>query len=289
MTLIAGESDIGPAPGPLQRRSHLDDTLALRNPGAIRQGVKSVLEPESSRLKTAAACALAAVVLATPPARADWEGITKTKIDPPPPAAEGVQEGKIYGKAGKLRLEMNGRMGKGAVIVDSKAKKMTMLMEDKKAFMVMDTDGPLAGRGPGMQLAASCAGEDTKGCLEAAGFKHAGSDKVNGQKATKWARDHETPRGPAHQELWTADGFKEFAVLKQVTKLAERTVTLEVEGLKKAPQPDALFEVPAGYQDLSEMMKKRMPGGPGGPGGMGGRPGMPPGGMPPTPPQGEKK
>jgi hypothetical protein len=226
---------------------------------------------------TAFSCALAAAVVSAlaPAARADWEGIAKTKIEPPPPMAEGAQEGKIYGKGGKLRIEMNGRMGKGAVIIDAKNKKMTMVMEDKKAFMVMDTDGPLAGRGgPGMQLAVSCAGEDPKECLEASGFKKGGSDKVNGQKATRWSRVQETPRGPAQQELWTADGFKEFAVLKQVTKLAERTVTLEVEGLKKSPQPDALFEAPAGYQDMSEMMKKMMPGGPGG---MGGRPGMPPG------------
>ncbi len=236
---------------------------------------------------TASAFALAAaVVLATSDARADWEGVAKTKIDPPTPMAEGTQEGKIYGKAGKLRIEMNGRMGKGAVIIDSKSKKMTMIMEEKKAFMVMDTEGPMGRGAPGMQLSVSCAGDDPKECLEAAGFKKGGSEKVGGHKATRWSRVQETPRGPAQQELWTADGFKEFAVLKQVTKLAERTVTLEVEGLKKAPQPDALFEAPAGYQDLSEMMKKMMPGGPAGPGGMGGRPGMPPGGMPPAPPPG---
>lgn len=238
-------------------------------------------------MKPAFACALAAVLALAPAARADWEGIAKTRIDPPMPMAEGAQEGKIFGKGGKLRIEMNGRMGKGAVIIDSTSKKMTMIMEEKKAFMVMDTDGPMGRGGPGMQLAVSCAGEDPKACLEASGFKKGGSDKVNGQKATRWSRVQETPRGPAQQELWTADGFKEFAVLRQVTKLAERTVTLEVEGLKKAPQPDALFEVPAGYQDMSEMMKKLMPGGPGG---RGGRPGMPPGGMPPpSPPEAEQK
>jgi hypothetical protein len=238
------------------------------------------MNPKTTASANALAAAVLAAVLVAPAARADWEGVAKTKIDPPSPMADGTQQGRIYGKGGKLRIEMDGRMGKGAVVIDSKNKKMTMIMEEKKAFMVMDTDGPMAGRGgAGTQLAVSCAGEDPKECLEAAGFKKGGSDKVNGQKATKWSRVQETPRGPAHQELWTADGFKEFAVLKQVTKLGERTVTLEVEGLKKAPQPDSLFEVPAGYQDLSEMMKRMMPGGQGG-----GRPGMPPGGMPPAPP-----
>jgi hypothetical protein len=124
-----------------------------------------------------------------------------------------------------------------------------------------------------MQLSVSCVGEDPKPCLVAAGFKMGASESVNGQKATRWSRDHETPSGKAHQELWTADGFKEFAVVRQVTKTEGRTVTMDVVDLKKGPQPDALFAVPEGYRDMSDMMKRMVPGGPGG------RPGMLPGGQ----------
>ena len=195
-------------------------------------------------------------------ARADWEGTARSKIEPPPPMGDGPQFGKISGKGGKIRMETSGPMGKGAAILDPKTKSMTMVLEERKAFIKMDLEklggGP---RGPQMQLVA-CDGEDPAPCLEAGGFKKAGSEKVNGQQATKWTRDRETPRGMAHQELWAADGFKEFALLRQVTKTGERTMTIDVEGLKKAPQDDALFKVPAGYQDMSEMMQKMMPGGP---------------------------
>jgi len=49
---------------------------------------------------------------------------------------------------GTVKYRMGGQGGKGAAIMDHKAKKMTMLMPDQKKFMVHKLDGQ-AGQGQG--------------------------------------------------------------------------------------------------------------------------------------------
>ena len=240
-------------------------------------------------------CALRATVLALAvcgPASADWEGTLRIKVEPPPPMGDGQQDGKISSRGTKLRFDLSRPgMGQVAAIFDYKAKKVLMVMEDKHAFMTMDVDKePPPGRGGmGPRPLAFCDTSEVAACMEKNGFKKGGNETVNGHKATRWTRDREAPQGTAHDELWTPDGFKEFAMLRQVTKGPERTMTLDVLDLKQAAQAEARFGVPEGYTDMSGMMKGRM--GPGGPGGPGGGPGMPPGmppgappAMPPSPP-----
>jgi hypothetical protein len=214
------------------------------------------------RASLCAVCtALALAAGVSSPARADWTGVVKIRIDPPPPMGP-PQDGRIFGKGGKVRFEMTGRMGKAAVIFDGSAKKRTLILEERRGYMVADFDEPVPGRGFAVQLGAACEGADPTPCLELAGFRKSGAEqvneKVNWQKTTKWSREQKSPLGLFHQDLWTVDGFKEFAFVRQVSKLEQRTVTVDIEGLKKAPQPDALFKVPVGFTDLG---KRRGPGG----------------------------
>lgn len=203
-------------------------------------------------------------------ARADWEGRLKIHTEPPGARGEADQEGKISGKGGKLRFDTaRPPMGAMAAIFDLKAKKAVMLIEERKAYMTMDLDRPPRGAGGGgPRVAMSCKGDDPVECLKENGYAKTGAETVNGQKATRWERDREEgPAGKVHQTLWVPEGSKEIALVRQVSKSAERTVTLDVLDFKKTSLPDSHFAVPEGYQEMSGMM--------GGPG-MGG-PGMGPG------------
>ncbi len=208
-------------------------------------------------------------------ARADWQGDLKIDTKPPPAHGDANQTGKISGKGTKIRMDVDKPpMGHVAAIMDMKAKKAIMVMDDRKAYMETDLDQTNA-RG-GAQAAALCDTEDAVECLKKNDYKKGGAETVNGVKADKWERDRDDARGKRHETLWVPQGVKDFAFVRHLMTSEQRTVQLDVENFKKVKLDDAQFKAPDGYQDMSAMMKQHM-GGMGGPG-MGG-PGMSGAGM----------
>ncbi len=207
--------------------------------------------------------ALAALALcAARPARADWTGTMKMHTEPA--EGPGDQQGKISGKAGKLRMEMEqGKMGKMAMVIDLKEQKMTMIMAARHSFMTMDMTQPMMG-GHSAPIHVRCETLDVADCLTKQGFKKSGAETVNGTKSDKWEADRDEPQsGKVHETLWIPQGVKGFAMVKQVSKSASRTTTLDVLDFKETSLDDALFAAPADFTDMSKGFGPMM-GGPGG-------------------------
>ena len=211
--------------------------------------------------------ALAALALcAARPARADWTGTLKIHAEPS--EARGDMEGTISAKAGKQRIETEqGPMGKVVMINDIREQKVTTMMPARHAFMTLDASKPLPGHSSST-IHIKCESLEPTECLTKQGFTKSGVETVNGKKSDKWEGDHDDPRGgKMHETIWIPQGVKGFAMVKEVTKTATRTMTLDVLDFKETSLPAAQFEVPADYTDLSGKFGPGMMGPPGAQGG----------------------
>jgi hypothetical protein len=192
-------------------------------------------------------------------ARADWTGKLRITL-PARRAANPPREGRLSAKGGKLRVELaQPGMGQVVAILDSRAKRSTVLMVDRKAFTVSDLEQESLGAQLGSRPGVYCEGSDVAGCLGASGFKKAGSESVNGWKATRWSRERSVQSQRVYEDVWTPDGFGEVALVRQVTTAPGRTTTIDVLELQKAEQPAAEFELPSDYSDLRERRQRMSP------------------------------
>ena len=80
----------------------------------------------------------------------------------------------------------------------------------------------------------------------------AGQEAVNGIATTKYAIDENVPEGHASGNLWlSADGIPMRLAGTFASKNGKvSTLRWELSQVKIGPQPDALFEAPAGYAKL---------------------------------------
>jgi len=183
-------------------------------------------------------------------ARADWSGTLKIHNDP---ASQNEPDlaGTLAGSGMKMRVDAERPgVGKTAFIIDLKQHKGIMIMDARQAFMTMDLD-QAQGRSPLAGL--RCDEGDASACLTKIGFAKTGTEKVNGKKSDRWEIDRADPRGggKVHETLWVPQGVKGFALVRQVTKSATRTMTLDVIDFKEGPVSPEQFDAPTGYTDMT--------------------------------------
>ena len=138
----------------------------------------------------------------------------------------------ISQRPGDLRMSIQASTGlahvqgpnqRGYVIVDRKARQMTLVMSDKQLYMVMTIpDGQQ--RSPELDTTAK--------------FKRQGTDTVAGVGCTVWEYSGEHANGTA---CITDDG-----VMLRVQDSATHN-GMEAAEVTYAPQPDSDFQPPAGY------------------------------------------
>lgn len=175
--------------------------------------------------------------------------------------------GKVYVKGLKQRIEQTTPMGKTIRIVRPDKGVAWMLNPTTKSYM--EVTGPKTSKMPSIVEALKAQ----------TGAKKVGSEKANGYMCDKYKMS-QTMKGPngsstkIEATIWLNAKFP--LPVKSVATTPMGQQTSELKNIKEKPQPDSLFELPAGYK------KQAMPSGAGGmmPGMGGGRaPGGMPGGM----------
>ncbi len=234
------------------------------------------------------ACALLAPAALS---AADFEGTVSMKMSGREAAGKGADAVMNFSmKAGLTRMDMDAQgMGIG-VIIDPAKQQMTMLMTQRRMYMIQPMPAPMADA-----TAGAPSGKAPESNLE----KTTVTEKILGYDCVKYVVKDDKGKTV---ELWLTDQLGSFMglggggpmgrrgggapagsgweqLLQGKSLFPMRVVTsdggkevgrLEVTAVDKKSLSDSLFTVPDGWQDLSGMMR-----------GMGAPGGMPPGARPP--------
>lgn len=232
----------------------------------------------SSPMKLKFLSLLAGVLLAPLAANAaDFEGRVGFKMTGNSGRA---QEVNYALKNGKIRIEIPGQQGMGAMIMDPAKKETTVIMDQQRMYMTMAV--------PDAQPQGAT-GQDSAPTLEKTGQ----TEKILGHTAEKYISTHQGEK----TELWLAEGLGAFMGFSNPNPMGSRrggnaasaqaweralagkqlfplrvvgrdkadkeTFRLEVTSIDKQTLSDDLFAPPAGYQklDMGNMMQGMMPGG----------------------------
>lgn len=145
-----------------------------------------------------------------------------------------TMNGKWYASKGKMRMET----GPSIMITDMNAKKSWMVMPSSKSYMEMDFS-KAAGQ---MHTGTNPCSTPEMTC------KQVGKETIDGRSAIKW----EITMTTAGKAMTSTSWIDEKLGIPLKTEAAG--TTMELKNVKEGPQPDNLFEVPAGYK------KTTMPG-----------------------------
>ncbi|MGE5111397.1 MAG: DUF4412 domain-containing protein [Acidobacteriaceae bacterium] len=155
----------------------------------------------------------------------------------------GDMTGKMFFAGKKMRTDMETPGGAMRNITDVEKKQVVMVMPERKMYMVVDLSHPSpmarGQRTPEIQQfdpANPCSNRPGMTC------KKVGSETVNGRDCDKWEF---SKNGQVTETEWI-DKKLHIAVKSQ----HEDGSTWELKNIKEGPQPDSLFEIPAGYQKL---------------------------------------
>ncbi|MBI4799768.1 MAG: DUF4412 domain-containing protein [Desulfarculus sp.] len=186
----------------------------------------------------------------------------------------GENTSKVYIKGNKVRMDnQQGPMGPGYAIVRQDQKVMWMVNPAQKSYMEMPLQG-MADLSQHPRGDEKLPGEISR--------KDLGREVIDGHPCVKYEITHQQAGQNFVIHQWLAQDLK----LPVKTAAVDGSWSVEYRNIKKGPQPDSLFEAPAGFQKMTmPAMGQGM-----GPGmGQGMRPGkgMGPGkGMRPGPGQG---
>jgi hypothetical protein len=161
-------------------------------------------------------------------ARGDWEG--KLRFTHDPPRKEGGSDGAIHVKKGKVRIEEPTPLGPSVILSDGKS--LRLLLPEKRQVLELD---------PALGAAAAVPPLSLKG------MKEVGHEVLGGRPCTIWEAVRETKMGRIRQRLWVPERSGELMFLREVTQTDRGATMADVSELRVRPQPDALFQVPAGY------------------------------------------
>jgi hypothetical protein len=137
-------------------------------------------------------------------------------------------QGKLY--VGNLKVRMD--MGPISTIARSDRQLSWVLMQSEHMYMEQAIDAKMLA-----QASSEVPGQIDRQSL--------GSEAVNGQPAEKYFVNYSPTPGAAVESIYQWIG-KEGFPLK--TADAKGSWTVEYQNIQVGPQPDALFEIPVGYQ-----------------------------------------
>jgi len=213
-----------------------------------------------------------AMVMAGPAAAQQFEGVITMTV-------QGGRTGEMVQmyKNGKVRMEMQGPEGGGAMLMEPGKSEVTMLMPSEKMYMVMD---------PSKMGGRNAMARDT---LPPKVTKVGTSETVAGRSCDNYLvgekQDHEVcvakglgffggmGRGPMGGGRAPAAGMPDWSSSKLMTEFKDgffplkisridgdkKALVLEVTKIEEKPVPSSMFEVPEGYTKMD--MPMGMPGG----------------------------
>lgn len=141
---------------------------------------------------------------------------------------------KIFYKPGKLRDEMSMGGQEMVMIRRFDLNKLWMIM-GQGMYMDIDPDG----------------GSDQAQQYTLIEREVIGPETVNGMQTTKYKSVYESKDGKFGGFTWfTEDNIAVKAFMIQETKGEKQRIKFEITDLRRGAQPDAMFEIPAGYQQF---------------------------------------
>jgi hypothetical protein len=142
---------------------------------------------------------------------------------------------KIFYKPGKLRDEMNMGGQEMVMIRRFDLNKLWMIM-GQGMYMDVDPEG----------------GSDQAQQYKLIEREVIGPETVNGMQTTKYKSVYESKDGKFGGFTWfTEDNIAVKAFMIQETKGEKQRIKFEITDLRRGAQPDSMFEIPAGYQQLN--------------------------------------
>lgn len=171
----------------------------------------------------------------------------------------------VYFGNGKVRIESGDTSSLGALVLDP-AKGTTLVIDDKKKAYVdagMFTQLVMVGAAPVLRVLrpagsgdpcsqwntmispfAAFSKQDKSKPAPHFTCKSMGSESVNGRPAQKWAVSSNDPNDQGGI-VWIDDR------LHIMSRSQEGNNGMEMRNIKEGPQPETLFEAPAGYRKIS--------------------------------------
>ena len=149
-----------------------------------------------------------------------------------------AMEGPYYYSPGRHRSEMNAQGQSFTAIIREDRNLIWMLMPQLNMYMELSFDDRELGRGGAFEGA------------EVLQSRELGREDINGMRTTRYEVTVRNPDGDsATGTVWaTAENIP--MKMDMVVDSGERVV-LELRDVRIGPQPDELFEVPAGYTGMS--------------------------------------
>ncbi len=147
----------------------------------------------------------------------------------------------------KFRMDMSNKGQSMAMIIDRPAKKVTMLMINRKMFMTMpmkaDMDVYKMMQDDAVNRKITKVGEET----------------VNGQKTTKYRYAGKNSKGQYGEgHIWVTDDWIWMKIVGTQEKNGKKTAfNWETKKLAIGPVDAAAFAVPDGFKDMMAAMKKK--------------------------------
>jgi hypothetical protein len=157
-------------------------------------------------------------------------------------AADGESTGRFYTSKGRVRTETyrNGVLT-SAMIVDARNRTAWQLSPERKAAMDMSANYAAAQRQANAMVQTPLDPKNPCAALPGATCRKVGIDTVAGRSTEKWEL---TEKDGTRMVMWI-DPALHFALRVQASQFEA-----EFRNVKLAPQPDALFQIPADYQRL---------------------------------------
>ncbi|NTX02922.1 hypothetical protein HUA74_08055 [Myxococcus sp. CA051A] len=196
---------------------------------------------------------LAATLLLSTPALADWVGDLRVKSAPLPgqKGAPPETKGKMYGRPGMMRMDLAPAEVPGgmSIIFDWDKRTGTTLFHSRKAATSRSLDDM------SVKIPGTCVGKDQDfdACFKEQGFKKVGTEKVNGHPTVVYEGVPPGAEGSIQrQKVWRPTDLPEVAYVRSQTfdKQGKVQADIDVTNIQMGAQPASLFAVPAGYQEL---------------------------------------
>ncbi|MCP3059227.1 hypothetical protein LXT21_10625 [Myxococcus sp. K38C18041901] len=195
---------------------------------------------------------LAATLLVSAPALADWVGDLRVKSAPAPgQKAAPETKGKMYGRTGMLRMDLSPVEVPGGMSILFNWEKRTgsTLFHDRKAATTRNLDDM------SVKIPGACSGknQDFDACFKEQGFKKVGTQKVNGHPTVIYEGVPPGAEGAVErQKVWRPTDLPEVAYVRSQTfdTKGKLQAEIDVTNIKVGEQPASLFVIPADYEEL---------------------------------------
>ena len=183
------------------------------------------------------------------PVSADWSADVEIL-----PEGKPAMQGRIFGKAQKLRYDMTLIGQLLSSIIDLKTKDAYVLVPLFR-LATHEQANPA-------QLGAHCGVENEEACLKALGYKSVGKESIDGHACVIFEGDIEPGNGQRyHSRLWRPQDYREIPFLRSETRLQNsKLIKISLKKVKIEALAQGLFEVPKeyhvheGFSPLAAMM-----------------------------------